>query len=415
MSESTPERLKAFRAEHRAENSLRRRITVLALVLFLLVLVNAAVLATFFLRDHPPAAGAASPEHFKEYALYLEEKRLPLEAIGAYQQYLDAAALSDAEQARLCYSVAKLAIEAEEFEKGLAYLYRAELLDPDSDLKSDIDRKITLCLDKLGRNVDLRRELRRRTVLSRSPEEVTPGEIVLAEFAGQVVTNHDLDVELEKLPAAARESFNDPEKRQELLKNLVAERLLLEKAFRLGFDEDEEIQERLSALRDQMIVRKLIDQEVQSRIQITPEDVERFYKAEVNRFTRPARAHVRVHQASSSGAEPPEDAFTGEAVLVTQGEAIPGVPYDAAALDAVFGAEPGKRVGPFEIEGRFYTFLVETVEAEAVLPFEKVKDEAQRMLSAQKEQELFQDLIDETVTAQDVQLYLDRIEEPAAS
>ena len=110
----------------------------------------------------------------------------------------------------------------------------------------------------------------------------------MAEFGGQVITDRDLEREIEKLPPAARESFQSPEKRVELLQNIVAERLLLDKANRLELDKDPEVQEELARVRDGLIVRRLIDQEVDSKTAVSTEDVRRFYEAEIERFTDPA-------------------------------------------------------------------------------------------------------------------------------
>jgi len=235
---------------------------------------------------------------------------------------------------------------------------------------------------------------------------------VLAEFAGEVITNHDLELEIEKLPPAARDSFNTPEKKGDLLKNMVAERLLLDKARRLELDKTPEIQDQLARQLDAMIVQKLISDEVKAGIHITPEDVERFYKAEPDRFKEPATAEVRIAKADSEDAAKAIKDFPDKPVTVRQGGRVPGASETLSVPDAVFSADAGAIAGPVQAEKSWYVFKVESKKKERTPPFEEVKDRAMRMLQMQKEQEKITALIEETLQARDVHLYLERLKEP---
>jgi hypothetical protein len=408
MSEETPERLKQFRAENHRTTAAPTRLLLVNVVIFVVgMMLGMAGLAALQedrgAREAGPAGGL-SLEQQKRLALYLEEKQLPNRAIDAYTDYLERASLDNAARAKVCYSIAKLALDTEHYEQALASLYEAEMLDPASDLKPEIDRKIVLCLDKLGRAVDLKRELRRRTDIKRSPEDLEPGEVVLAEFAGQVITDRDLELEIEKLPAAAQDAMAGPDKKVDLLRNIVAERLLLDKAHRLELDKDPEIQEQLAAQRDAMIVRKLIGDEVRAKVVVSPEDVQRFYKAESDRFTQPAAATVTVGTVAGD-----EVAWADKPVRVREGGRMPGAPVGPDAIAAVFEAEPGMMTDRFEADGATYTFRVESKEEAELLPFDEVKEQAARMLQMQKEQEQVQVLIEETLQARDVRLHPERL------
>jgi len=409
MSEGTPERLKEFRAQYAPKG---QRSGVLAVVQLVVVVAGFAAVLAILLRGAPqgPAqgrTGGLTADEQRAYAVCLVEKQEPRAAIDAYERYLGAAALTAPERANVCYSVAKLAIEAEEFERALAYLYQAEFLDPGSTLKDEINKKVVLCLDKLGRAVDLRKELRRRTDVKRTPDDVGPEEKVLAEFAGEVITDRDLELEIEKLPPALRDSVNTPDKKVEMLKHMVAERLLLDKARRLELDKDPEIQEQMVKQLDAMIVNKLIKDEVQAAITITPEDVERFFKAEIDRFTAPAAAKVLAAQADSEEAAKALTEFPDQPVTVREGQPVAGLD----ASEALFGAGPGDIVGPFEAEGVWHVFKLVSKTPEQVPTFEEAKDQATRLYRMQKEQESFSALIEETLEARDVRLHLDRLDE----
>ena len=414
MSDNTPDRLREFRAQYGPSP---KRSNMLAVIQLAILVAGFGVV--IFLMTRPqkeakvaaPAGGGLAADVQREYAVYLAEKKQPLAALGAYEDYLRTASLTSQDRAKVCYTMGKLAAEAEKFEQALPYLYEAEFLDPKSELKDDINKKVVLCLDKLGRNVDLRNELRKRTDVKRTASDVQPGETVLAEFAGEVLTTRDLDLEIEKLPASARDSFSTPEKKADLLKHMVAERLLLDKARRLELDKTPEIQEQLGKQVDAMIVNKLISDEVKAGINVTPEDVERFYKAEPARFTDPATADVSVAKADTEDAAKAITDFPDKPVTVRKGGHVPGTPEGLDASEAIFGNDPGSIAGPIQSDKTWYVFKVVSKTPEKLHPFDEVKDQAARMFKMQKEQEKVSALIEETLQARDVRLYLDRLKE----
>ncbi|HEO71751.1 MAG TPA: hypothetical protein ENN80_10860, partial [Candidatus Hydrogenedentes bacterium] len=333
MGEQTPDRLREFRSQYRAKAAPGLKLLVLLVVLTLAGFGGVFGLLLRGVTTKPESqarhsiAGAGLPAQTeRDYAAYLAEREQPLAAIEAYQRYLTKASLDPNARANICYTMAKLAIKAEAYDVALTFLYQAEFLAPESELKDEIDKKVVLCLDKLGRRVDLRKELRKRTRLQRTAEDLEEGETVLAEFAGEIITDRDWALELEKLPAYMRDSVTTIDKKTEFLKNMVAQRLLVDKARRLELDQDPDVQERVARHLDAMIVQKLIEDEVASAVRVTPEDVERFYKAETERFTEPAKAVVRVGEADTAEAVQAFDVLPEATRTVRKGGAVPGVP-----------------------------------------------------------------------------------------
>lgn len=418
MSGDTPERLKEFRAQYKTQSTGDRWPWVL---LGVTVAGFAAVVALLLVRPTPTNAPTAThaagmdAQSLREYAVYLTQKNEPGPAITVYRRYLDAADLSRKERATVCYSVAKLAIDAERYEDALPYLYEAEFLDPESELKGEIGQKVVLCLDKLGRSVDLRKELRKRTEVKRTAQDVGEDEAVLAEFAGEVLTDRDLDNEVEKLPQAVRDGLRTPEKKVELLKQMVAQRLLLDKARRLELDKDAEIQDQLVKQLDAMIVNKLIQNEVEAQIKVTPEDIERFYKAEPSLFTEPAKAEVVMASAPTEEEAKAATDFSAKPVTVRAGGPVPGAPAGLDASKEILAADVDAVVGPLEADSVWYVFKVTSKTPEKLHPLEEVKDQAERMYRMRKEQEAVSALIDETLQARDVRIYPERLQPAEAT
>lgn len=418
MDDRTPERLREFRARYQQEAGGPGRAVALN-VAVLVAGIAIGLTGLLLLREGalPPANaphGGLSPDQARQLALYLEGKDLLPEAIGAYEEYLDKGLLDDASRAKVCYSVARLASKTGDYNRALAYLYQAEMLDPQTELREEIDKEIVACLEKIGRTASLRRELRKRTHIERTPEDLAEDEAILAEFGGEIITDRDLERELDKLPAPLRDSLRTPEQQAQFLENMVAERLLLGKAVRLGLDQDPEIEESLAAQRDAMIVRKLIADEVRDKVSITPEDVERFYRAESSRFAEPAQAEVVVARIDVPEAASETVDFSQEPVKVFEGQPIPGVPESAEAVPVILAAEPGTVTEAIRLGQEWYRFKVLGKAPARVRPFEQVKDHAERLLRLEKEQEQFRLLIEETLRAQDVRLYPERLAKPEA-
>ena len=411
MSESTPDRLKQFRAQAQdPSGSPWHKILVALLCIILGLLIGFALRPSIVpprsLSADPPSAPGLTPSQLRQYALLLEQKELPEKALEAYSAYLEKASLEPSERAKVCYAAGKLASDHAQYAEALAFFYQAEMLAPASDLTGEMDKAIVFCLDKLGRTTDLRRELRKRTALQRSADDIDPGEVVLAEFAGQVLTDRDLEQELDRLPASLREQVATPEQRAQFLKNIVAERLLLDKAFRLGLAEDPGVEETLAEHRDSLIVRKLIDDEVNSKIALSDEDVERFYRAETARFTEPPTVELRFSQSPAKDGDFQEKPKT---LKLAEGQAIPGISGSEPLVAAAFKCEPGSTTDPMQIGETWFRCQVLAKHPEKVHPLDEVKDRARSLLEKTKQQEGFQALIEETVSAHDVRLHLDRL------
>ncbi len=223
MGDKTPDRLQAFRDEHAPKNvGLRGSVPSLVVGAVLGIVGALAVFNLMSANSVVPRSGLTT-DRIRDLALLYERKDMPDAAIEAHEAYLDQATLSDTERGDVAYSIAKLAMDNTNYDYALKYLYQAELLAPDSPVRDDRSRQIVHCLEQLGRSYDLRRELKTRTDPA-SQETTQPGATVIAKFGNEVVTDRDLSLRLEEVPANVRDAFSTPEKQIELLKNIVAER-----------------------------------------------------------------------------------------------------------------------------------------------------------------------------------------------
>lgn len=410
MAENAKDRLEQFRKpsiERSGSKSLLLLVGGLSLGLGLAL----GIMISFsYGRETMPKPQGIAPEKLKEFAILLEEKGLPEKAIEVYKTYLEKATLEDSSRAAVCYSVGRLAAEKEHYEDALAYFYLAEMLTPETGLKPEIDKQILACLEHLERKDDLRKELRKRSSPSPSDRDEQSSRVILAEFPTGVITDKDFEAELAKMPPGLKEKMTKPEDKLQLLKNLVAEKLLLDKAFRLGVDKDPEIEKMLARERDSLLVRKLLTMEVDSKIQITPEDVERYYKSAPEKFAEPETAEVLICKKDRDGEKPEDTDFGDEVISLTRGKNGPDVIQSEEILDAVFSAKPDDLLGPFKQDDQFLWIKVLSKKAARRSSFEETRDTAEKMLRWEKQQELTRQLIDETLKSADVKFFPERLE-----
>ncbi|MFH1860964.1 MAG: SurA N-terminal domain-containing protein [bacterium] len=112
---------------------------------------------------------------------------------------------------------------------------------------------------------------------------------VLATVNGEQVTAADMDKQLEEMPAAYQEMFSDPANKEKLLTRLIKERLLLQEAKKAKLEQREDIQKKIKAIKDQLLVQEVIKLNVIDKIKITNKEVAAYYKANEEKIQQYAK------------------------------------------------------------------------------------------------------------------------------
>ncbi len=208
------------------------------------------------------------------------------DAVGEYLDYLQNYTVDDGRRANTYYTIAEIYFERmHDYQKALAYYYRVKYLYPESNLISDVNKRIVNCLERLERSGDARRMLDKETALD--PSRVTesrPGD-VLAQFGDRKITQGDLDFEISQLPPVVQEQLSGKEQKLEFLKQYVVEQLLYDSARREGLDEDKQIIEAAFLAKRRLMAQKILSRELEKQTQeITAADVELYYEANKDRY-----------------------------------------------------------------------------------------------------------------------------------
>ncbi|WP_456408827.1 hypothetical protein, partial [Caldithrix abyssi] len=81
-----------------------------------------------------------------------------------------------------------------------------------------------------------------------------------------------------------QEQFNDPQKKRELLQQLILQDLLYESARRQGLDKNKEVIEGVFQAKKALMANKLLQKELADKVKLEEEKLELYYKANKERY-----------------------------------------------------------------------------------------------------------------------------------
>ncbi len=397
-------------------------------------------------RENPVEADSQ-----RTLAMTLEDRNLPAAAVDAWERYITQAGLSGPEEGKIRFRMAKLKQNAEHFEQALGEYYRAEQLlgDEAGDLSQKIAVRVRECLMKLGQYADLSREMSARAGGSQDGESLE-GRQVVAQIGEEKLTVADFDrmlteqieqlitmqvgisdAEADAIRRQAHARFADPKAKVDQLQQFVASRVLAAEARKRGLDKTEAFRRQVADSMDRLLATSLMLDEVSRRATVTPQDVDRYYKANKDSYADPARvsiAHILCDSEETAQAtivrandgdpfdelarEDSLDKTTGSNGGVIPQEVVEGVPTvpqigRMADLHAAIMAAPAGTVlaTPYKSERGWHVVKVIKRTERRVKPFEEVRDAVERDVRAARRQEVSQQFLEELFEANSVKLY----------
>ncbi len=287
---------------------------------------------------------------------------------------------------------------------------------------------------------------------------------IVAKVNQDVVTMTDLEKELRLLRLTLQEEIKDPTQLEEafqrrkrgLLKSLIQNRLMLQKAEELGLtaNVDGEVNQALEQMRqqmgipslevleqlleqrgtnlreyrenlkEQMVTSWLIQQSVYSKITLLTPEIEEYYRSNPEQFTEPARVTLAEIVFLSEGKTADQLRILAEEA---HGRLESGIPFEEVAADysdgptaarggsigdfkegslaeqvesAISQLEPGQHTDVIETDYGLVIFKVLSREERQVKPMEEVGDQIRQRLYQSKAQpelkEFLEDLIEQS-------------------
>ena len=93
---------------------------------------------------------------------------------------------------------------------------------------------------------------------------------VLARFDGATITEKDLQRKLDTLPSELRGTAL--KRKKELIEDIAAEHYLMKEAEKKKLESDPEVRDLLQAARRKIIIAKLVESEIDSKVSLSPEE-----------------------------------------------------------------------------------------------------------------------------------------------
>ncbi len=398
-----------------------------------LLIANLSLLVLFIPESTPKVA----VEPLRQLAAVLEQQELYQAAIDTYRSYLNAADIPSGARANILYKIGSIYEEKlRDYESALATFISVKELYPQAEIAKDAQRHIVTCLENLNRSSDAKRQMRSLADVNAGREDASPTGPVVAKIGERTITMSELDRELDKMPPQIRSQYEDPAKKRELLEQFVMRELLYDMGARKGYERNVDVQKQLRDMERQLIIQKVYEDEISSRVKLDESDYNLYYEAHRDEYKDPATiqvAHIQLsaedqavdilkrieagEKFSDLAKECSTDALTrekgGELGSLREGSSIiPQIGSEPEIAKAVSALEVGDATGPIRSAKGVHIFAVTGKTPERYKPLDEVRKQVEFALRRMKEEEQMQQLMKTMLEEQKVVIYSDRFPTP---
>ena len=400
----------------------------LALILFSILVILILFTGGRTLSPTPSSFQGADTMQ-RELAAKLTSVGLHGEAIKAYEGYFNTASLDRQTRSNIAYTVGKLHMEAGTYEKALSWLYRVDMIDPATPLKSEVNAKVVHCLETLGKFHAAEYALDARSALTETEGQESTGSKVVAEIGSRKITLQEVNDAIEELPPWIQEQFKGKEKRLEFMKKYVADELFYRKAQKLEYDKDAALRKRTAQFMKQQMVNKILEEEIQGKISVEEDDLANYFKANPDRYKEPSQARIRFIKAGldeiaqnilkeiekgKDFAALAQEVSLDEATAreggkwegwISEGKDDLGIGNVGDVSKAIFSTAPGHIAPLVKAGDYYYIFKVDEKKPERMRNYEEVQEWVKNDYLNNKMQIAYQNLLKQVLASSEVKLY----------
>jgi tetratricopeptide (TPR) repeat protein len=265
-------------------------ILIIVLVLVGLLLVVSVMI---YLQMGKANGSRLDVSHQQDLASDLLDSKLYLQAIAEYDCLLNSGALNKKKQANINYIVGNIYLnELNDYQNAAARFVTAKFIDPEGELKDKINQNLVICYERMGRSLEAQKELDRSTNLNQTTPEKKGG-VVVARIGDREITMTELEDEIEKLPPSAQTQFKDKAGKLKFLQGYIGSELMYHTALRRGLDKDKDVEDGMMQVRKQLMINKLLSQEIPQDVPVSENDVKLYYDAHKDEFKGKKPEEVR--------------------------------------------------------------------------------------------------------------------------
>ena len=139
-------------------------------------------------------------------------------------------------------------------------------------------------------------------ILSGCGSRTSSDDRTLAKVSDSVITVKEFSSKIDKLPPYYKKLVE--QNRARYLEDMIMEKLFYEAAVRKGIDRDKEVQEVVNEAKKKIVIAKLIESEVEKKVQISEEEMRKYYDEHKAEFKTPElwrASHILVATDKEAG------------------------------------------------------------------------------------------------------------------
>jgi tetratricopeptide (TPR) repeat protein len=289
-------------------------LTLLGILLILSVLI--------YLRWGELSQGRLDISQQQAFAAELVDNKLYSQAIAEYDKLLDHGELDTKKQANINYIVGNIYLNyLNDYENAAARFVKARFLNPESELKDKINKNLVICFERMGRSLEAQKQLERSTELGQTKTRAER-RVVVARIGEREIFMTDLENEIEKLPPSVQAQFTDKKGKLEFLQQYVGAELLYDTALRRGFDKDKDVMEGAFQMKKQLMINKLLTEEIPQDIQISETEIKLYYDAHKEDFEDRELNEVKPQIESELKRDKQQEAYSKLVQKMTEAEKV---------------------------------------------------------------------------------------------
>ncbi len=260
-------------------NTNRNKPSLILYIILVLALVPAVFSVLTYLRIAGGSRAGWNYPQQQDLAAELVDSKLYAQAVFEYEHLLEMGGLDKRKQANVNYIVGNIYLtHLRDYESAAARFIRAKLLDPDSELRDKINKGLVICFERMGRSLEAQKELEKSTDLKPTQVE-KPGGVVVARIGDREITMNELEEQIEMLPGSMQAQFAGKEGKLKFLQSYIGSELLYHMALRKGLDKDKDVQEGVSQFRKQMMINRVLGEEIPQDFEIGEGEIKLYYDA----------------------------------------------------------------------------------------------------------------------------------------
>jgi peptidyl-prolyl cis-trans isomerase C len=236
---------------------------------------------------------------------------------------------------------------------------------------------------------------------------------VIASIDGEKITLQQFNTELDKIPMNMKMLVASQSGKKDFLDRLIVKRLLLKEAKKDNIEKDKEFQDRLSDIREQLIIESLLKRKVTAESKFSDEDLQKYYDVHKEEFkkgqeiqtrqivvkteeeakeiqARVAKGEDFSELAKKYSIDPAAKKTGGDIGFHPKGTLIPEFEEAAFKLTKV-----GQVTPPVKTQLGYHLIKLEGVKTASYAPFVEVKEFIRQKMAQEKQTEVLKKYIEE--------------------